>query len=100
MSLGGDGGLNLPFEPNDRVDRAAPPEGWKLAAGVIVLAITFDHPLTGKPHPGLVLRLSHGDGTYSGEYLLVMEPHELAALPGLVEEAVQRAITFAQGARP
>lgn len=89
MTLGGDGNLNLPFEPTERVDVEAV---VVIAGGVIVRPGVMAHPVSGEPHPVLLLTFSAPDGTLFSDFALVVERSELEALKALVADTVDAAL--------
>lgn len=90
--------LNLPFEgcePQPFLDTEGIASG-----GVVVLALTIQTPHG--PHPAVAFRFSKADGSglHPPVVLLCDEVNDLAALPGLVKDAVDHAITICAGPRP
>lgn len=94
-SLGGPGDLNMPYEDDPQALAGQPmqPDLSKaqIASGLIILAITLDHPVTHERHPGLIYRFCHPEGDFYEDVVLVVEHDELEALKKLTSDTIDGA---------
>lgn len=87
----GDGGLDLPFEGQDRTDLT---DGFVMSGGVVVMAGVL--PVDGRQEPALIFRFARPDGEFLPPILLVVTDEQMAGLIPLVTKAVKAAITEAR----
>lgn len=85
--LGGDDALNLPYEaiPGGPLELS---KGSEISSGVVLLAATIRHPVTGEPHPAIAFRFSRGDGHFFPDRVLVVERDALDALIPLLQDTI------------
>jgi hypothetical protein len=93
-SLGGEGDLNLPYEPVPG-GPANIEDDFLIAGGVVVRAAVVAHPVTSKPHPVLIFDFHLPDGSVASTVLLVIERDELEALPDVIRGAALGAVEAA-----
>lgn len=94
-SLGGPGDMNMPYEDDPEALAGQPmqPDLGKaqLAGGLVMLAVTLDHPVTNKRHPGVIFRFSHPEGDFYEDIVLVVEVDELEQLKKLTADTIDGA---------
>ncbi len=86
----GDGGMDLPFEGQDRTDLT---DDFLMSGGVVVLATTV--PVEGREEPALIFRFASPEGQFYAPILLVVTDEQMSTLIPLVTKAVKAAITEA-----
>jgi hypothetical protein len=95
----GDGDLNIPYEDDPAAVQGQPvrPDmsNASLATGVVILALTVSHPITGKPHPALSFRFATGLASFYPDMVLLVERPELEALKQLLADTIDGAVRAA-----
>lgn len=93
----GDGGLDLPFEGQDRTDLTGE---FLPSGGVVVMAAVVPVGGNDEPNdePALVFRFARPDGEFYPPILLVTSDEQLTAIIPLVAKAVEAATTQARQA--
>ena len=88
--------LNMPFEPVGGDPFPLPDPDPLLSGGVVVGSLLLT--LAGGRHPGILFRFAKADGTgfHPPVVLTCDRPGDLEALPDLVRQAVDCAITGAR----
>ncbi len=87
MKYLGDGGLDLPYEGQERTDLT---DDFVLVGGVVVMAAVM--PVDGENYPALAFRFALPHGEFMPPVLLVGTDEQMEALVPLITAAVDGAV--------